>query len=159
VRAAATFPNLPDALLPALRESTLINGSNLLHEPNDEVNAGLVALLARYGAESFPLYDALCHVERSAAATATREAARGACRELRRSVSLSRYWGSRAYRAMVMFARGMDRAMRPLHNRRLERIEKHLEELIRLQQHAIAESARAASGTSPSARPASRMAA
>ena len=158
VRAAVTMPAFPKELLPALRETTLVHASNLLHEPDDDVNAGLATLVSRFGEDAFHLYDALGHVERNATATATREAARLARRDLRRSVSIPRYWGSRAHRAIVMFARGMDRAMRPLHNRRLERIEKHLEELIRLQQHAIAETARAASRATPNARAATRAA-
>jgi hypothetical protein len=139
VRAAATLPNLPAELLPALRDTTLAHAANLLREPEADVRAGVAGLLARYGREAFRLYDQLGGITRHDPDAAVRAAAAAARVAVRRDTPALPFWRSRVHRAAAKFMRTVDRYSRPLHHARLERIEHHLADLIDVQRQLLAQ--------------------
>ncbi|QDU18488.1 glycosyltransferase family 2 protein [Urbifossiella limnaea] len=139
VRAAATYPDLPDELLPPLRVTTLAHASNVLREPEADVRAGLAAMLARYAGDAFRHYDQLGGVKRHDPEPVVRAAAAKARVAIRKATPALPFWKSRARRAAAKVMRTLDRFSRPLHHARLERIEHHLADLIDVQRQLLAQ--------------------
>jgi hypothetical protein len=132
VRAAATDPALSDVVLPALQHTAFAHAPNLLRETDPEVRAGVAALLGRYGRAAFPLYDILS-IPQSESDPRVADALKRARAAIRRALPPLALAKFRIRSAAGALLRALDRFTRPLHHRRMERIELLLADLLQFQ--------------------------